>query len=73
MSGASSTASQIPVPALLLGEGLPPFEAITAEQVRAHIPELMGQLQAELSALEEQLELARTLASGLLPAATPGA
>ena len=58
MSGASSTASQIPVPALLLGEGLPPFEAITAEQVRAHIPELMGQLQAELSALEEQLELA---------------
>ena len=58
MSGASSTASPIPVPALLLGEGLPPFEAITAEQVKAHIPALMEQLQAELSALEQQLELA---------------
>jgi oligopeptidase A len=58
MSGACSTASPIPVPAILLGEGLPPFEAITAEQVRAHIPALMEQLQAELSALEQQLELA---------------
>ena len=58
MSGASSTASPIPVPAILLGEGLPPFEAITAEQVKAHIPGLMDQLQAELSALEQQLELA---------------
>jgi oligopeptidase A len=58
MSGASSTASPIPVPALLLGEGLPPFEAITADQVRAHIPALMEQLEAQLSALEQQLELA---------------
>jgi oligopeptidase A len=58
MSGASSTASPIPVPAILLGEGLPPFEAITAEQVQAHIPALMGQLQDELSALEQQLEQA---------------
>jgi oligopeptidase A len=58
MSGVSSTASPIPVPALLLGEGLPPFEAITADQVRAHIPALMEQLEAQLSALEQQLELA---------------
>jgi oligopeptidase A len=41
---------------LLRGEGLPPFEAITPEQVDTAIPQLLDQLNAELSQLEEQLE-----------------
>jgi oligopeptidase A len=40
---------------LLRGEGLPPFEAITAEQVDTAIPALLAELNAELSALEQQL------------------
>jgi oligopeptidase A len=41
---------------LLRGQGLPPFEAITPEQVDTAIPQLLEQLNAELSHLEEQLE-----------------
>ncbi len=40
---------------LLRGEGLPPFAAITAEQVDAALPALLAELNAELSALEQQL------------------
>jgi oligopeptidase A len=40
---------------LLRGEGLPPFEAITAEQVDTAIPALLAELNAELSALEQHL------------------
>ncbi|MCP9929558.1 M3 family metallopeptidase [Cyanobium sp. AMD-g] len=49
-------------PALLAGEGLPRFEAITPDQVRAHIPELLSGLQAELDRLET--DLAAAAASG---------
>jgi oligopeptidase A len=45
-------------PALLAGEGLPRFEAITPDQVRAHIPELLNGLQAELERLETDLAAA---------------
>lgn len=55
----SSTAT---VPEILRGEGLPAFEAITPDAVSAHIPELIAQLEDELSQLEQQLEQA--LASG---------
>jgi oligopeptidase A len=44
-----------PPPPLLIGEGLPPFEAILPEQVDTHMPELMAQLEAELSAIESRL------------------
>ena len=42
-------------PALLAGEGLPTFEAITPDQVTSHIPELLGQLESELDQLEATL------------------
>ncbi len=45
-------------PALLAGEGLPRFEAITPDQVRAHIPELLSGLQAELDRVETDLAAA---------------
>ena len=45
-------------PALLAGEGLPTFEAITPDQVTSHIPELLGQLETELDQLEATLALA---------------
>jgi len=45
-------------PALLAGVGLPQFEQITPDQVSQHIPELMGQLESELSALETRLDQA---------------
>ncbi|MEB3333157.1 MAG: M3 family metallopeptidase, partial [Synechococcaceae cyanobacterium] len=45
-------------PPLLQGEGLPPFEAITPEQVRDHIPELLEDLERELAGLETRLESA---------------
>ncbi|MFM9042449.1 MAG: M3 family metallopeptidase [Vulcanococcus sp.] len=45
-------------PEILRGEGLPIFEAITPEAVREHIPALLQQLQAELSALESNLQQA---------------
>ena len=51
-----------PAPALLVGEGLPAFEAITPEQVRLHIPELLASLNGELGNLEASLEQA--LAAG---------
>ncbi|MFM7647448.1 MAG: M3 family metallopeptidase [Cyanobium sp.] len=41
---------------LLRGQGLPPFEAITPEQVNAAIPALLDQLNGELSQLEQALE-----------------
>ena len=41
---------------LLRGEGLPPFAEITPEQVNAAIPQLLEQLNADLTALEERLE-----------------
>ncbi|MEB3255175.1 MAG: M3 family metallopeptidase [Synechococcaceae cyanobacterium] len=55
------SATQLPPP-LLLGEGLPPFEAILPEHVDAHIPELIGELEAELAAIESRL--GQALASG---------
>ncbi len=42
-------------PALLAGAGLPQFELITPEQVSQHIPELMAELEQELSSLEARL------------------
>jgi len=45
-------------PALLVGEGLPTFEAITPDQVSSHIPELLSQLEIELDQLEATLALA---------------
>jgi oligopeptidase A len=45
-------------PALLAGEGLPTFEAITPDQVSSHIPELLSQLECELDQLEATLALA---------------
>jgi oligopeptidase A len=55
-----------PASPLLRGEGLPPFEAITAEQVEAAIPELLDQLNGELTALEDRLDqrLAESEAGG---------
>jgi oligopeptidase A len=50
MATASST------PPLLRGQGLPPFAAITPEQVDTAIPTLLDKLNAELSQLEAQLE-----------------
>jgi oligopeptidase A len=50
----TASAAVAPLP-LLKGEGLPPFEAITAEQVDEAIPALIDDLQATLTALEENL------------------
>ncbi|MCP9834573.1 MULTISPECIES: M3 family metallopeptidase [unclassified Cyanobium] len=52
-------------PALLAGEGLPRFEAITPDQVRAHIPELLNGLQAELDRVEADLAAATSAARPL--------
>jgi len=49
-----ATASR--TPPLLRGQGLPPFAAITPEQVDTAIPTLLDELNAELSQLEAQLE-----------------
>ena len=49
-------------PALLAGEGLPRFEAITPDQIQAHIPELLSQLESELAHLEASF--AAALADG---------
>ncbi len=43
---------------LLAGEGLPAFDAITPEAVDRHMPELMAQLEAELSRVESDLAAA---------------
>ncbi|CAK6692694.1 Oligopeptidase A [Cyanobium usitatum str. Tous] len=45
-----------PLP-LLVGQGLPPFDAITPEQVGQAIPALLSELNESLSALEASLEL----------------
>ena len=56
-----STSTSLP---LLAGEGLPPFEVITPEQVQEGIPVLLDELNAELSALEAWLEQRLSEASG---------
>jgi len=43
-------------PALLAGEGLPEFSAITPDQVREHIPVLLEDLNTSLGAIEAQLD-----------------
>jgi oligopeptidase A len=48
----SSTAA---LPEILRGEGLPNFEAITPDAVSEHIPQLIEELDAELTALEQRL------------------
>ena len=48
----SSTAAR---PEILRGQGLPLFEAITPQAVSAHIPELIEQLNTELTTLEQKL------------------
>ena len=45
-------------PALLAGEGLPRFEAITPDQIETHIPELLSQLEAERLTLEARFTAA---------------
>ena len=50
-----SAAADPAAPALLVGGGLPDFEAISPDQVRAHIPGLLADLEAELGAIEAQL------------------
>ncbi|MEI6110932.1 MAG: M3 family metallopeptidase, partial [Cyanobium sp. ELA712] len=44
------------IPALLAGEGLPEFEAMTPDQVKKHIPALLEDLHTSLGAIEGQLE-----------------
>ena len=55
-SATASSGQPAPRPPLLLGQGLPPFAAISAEQVESAIPALLGELNAELNALEQQLQ-----------------
>jgi len=50
------------MPALLAGEGLPEFAAITPDQVKEHIPVLLEDLNTSLGAIEAQLDEA--LAAG---------
>ena len=45
-----------PLP-LLVGQGLPPFDAITPEQLEQAIPALLSDLNESLSAQEANLEL----------------
>ncbi|MEB3305675.1 MAG: M3 family metallopeptidase, partial [Cyanobacteriota bacterium] len=45
-------------PALLVGEGLPQFLAITPDQIQLHIPELLAELDGQLSRLEDQFSAA---------------
>jgi oligopeptidase A len=44
------------IPALLAGEGLPEFAAISPDQVKKHIPALLEDLHTSLGAIEGQLE-----------------
>jgi oligopeptidase A len=55
MAAPESSAQTSPLP-LLQGEGLPPFKAITPEQVETTIPHLLQQLNDDLTHLETQLE-----------------
>jgi len=50
---------------LLQGQGLPPFEAISAEQVDQGIPLLLAELHAELDQLEADLSARSTTAEPL--------
>ncbi|WP_320676541.1 M3 family metallopeptidase [Prochlorococcus sp. MIT 1300] len=43
-------------PALLKGEGLPEYSAITPEEVNEHIPSLLSQLNKEVEKIEKELE-----------------
>jgi oligopeptidase A len=58
--------SAIALPEVLRGEGLPVFEAITPDAVTAHIPGLIADLEAELSAIEQKLEAQLAQADGVL-------
>ncbi|MFN9055557.1 MAG: M3 family metallopeptidase, partial [Cyanobacteriota bacterium] len=53
-------------PALLAGEGLPHFEAITPDQIEQYIPDLLSQLESELSSLEGQFSAAIQVGQPLL-------
>ena len=44
------------IPALLTGEGLPEFTAITPDQVKQHIPVLLEDLNSSLGAIEVELD-----------------
>ena len=59
------SASTLLPPPLLQGEGLPPFASITPDQVGAHIPELLADLEAQLAALEAALAEAMAQAQPL--------
>jgi oligopeptidase A len=61
----SPSSSSTTVPEILRGEGLPVFEAITPDAVSSHIPELMAELNAQLSALEQNLEHSFESGTGL--------
>jgi len=61
---AGSPAAPSAVP-LLQGQGLPPFEAISAEQVDQGIPLLLAELHAELDQLEADLSARATTAEPL--------
>ena len=50
-----SAATASPQPAILRGQGLPDFAAITPDAVASHIPGLITALEAELTALEQGL------------------
>ena len=50
-----SAATASPQPAILRGQGLPDFAAITPDAVDSHIPGLIETLEAELTALEQGL------------------
>jgi len=54
----SSEAAPSAGPALLVGEGLPRFEAITPDQVRGHLPGLLAELEGKLAAIETHLAAA---------------
>ena len=55
MAAPENSAQISPLP-LLQGEGLPPFKAITPEQVETAIPHLLQQLNDDLTHLETRLE-----------------
>ena len=54
--------NEIKSPALLQGEGIPNFTAITAQQVQDHMPELLCALNKQFSRLEQDLD--KVLVSG---------
>ena len=57
-SAVSPSTSGSSGPALLAGEGLPEFTAITPDQVSEHIPALLSELHEALAAIEAKLESA---------------